>query len=200
MKLAVSPLAKQPARRLVRHLRALVTRTEGASAVEFALIVPLLLLILAGVVDLGSALKAKFDLNAAVSAAANYALLNASSVNSTDGAALADKLADIAKGSLSGGYGDIDIGINGGTSVVFASGQMTKGGSASNADKCYCPTGSGAAMSYGSAVACGSVCSSGGTAGKFITIRAAKPHSPLFGGFGIVDDGEIAIHTVVRPQ
>ena len=49
-------------------------------------------------------------------------------------------------------------------------------------------------------MACGSICSGGGIAGKFVTITASKPYTPLFGGFGIVSNGNITIKAVVQPQ
>jgi Flp pilus assembly protein TadG len=53
------------------------------------MIAPVLLLLLIGTVDFGTAIYDRFALNGAVSAAADYAILNASSVNSTQGQSLA---------------------------------------------------------------------------------------------------------------
>lgn len=174
---------------------------SGLSTVEFALVVPILLLVLAGVVDLGGALKTKFDLNSAVTAGANYALVNAANIKSSTSSQLAGQIAAIAKGSLSGGSGEVHVTINNGAAVTFVAGETTSGGDASNADKCYCPARSGSNISFGTSVTCGTACASGGgTAGKFVTIRASKPYNPLFGGLGIVQDGNISVQAVVQPQ
>ncbi|WP_244420685.1 hypothetical protein [Mesorhizobium japonicum] len=55
-------------------------------------------------------------------------------------------------------------------------------------------------MAWSTPMACGSICSGGGIAGKFVTITASKPYTPLFGGFGIVSNGNITVKAVVQPQ
>jgi Flp pilus assembly pilin Flp len=173
---------------------------RGVSTVEFAFIMPVLLLVLAGVVDLGGALKAKFDLNSSVSAASNFALINSESVSAEAGADLAAKIAAIAKGGLSGDIGSVEVVVNSGPKVVVTDGgtQTLSGGG--DADACYCPTRSGSTITFGGSEECGTACPSGGTAGKFVVIRATKPHSPLFGGFGVVEAGNVTVQAVVQPK
>ena len=78
--------AQDPPQRIVLATE-LLADDEGTSVVEFALIAPVLVLLLLGTVDIGTAIYDKFALNAAVSAAEQYAILNASSVSSTAGPA-----------------------------------------------------------------------------------------------------------------
>lgn len=185
----------------LRRLRHFLLRDErGVSSVEFALIVPVLLLILAGVVDLGGAIKAKFDLNSAVSAAANFAMLNGESVTSAEGTELAAQVATIAMGGLSGGQGRVEVLVNDGPKLVYADGATQASTTAGRADKCYCPTRSGGTITFGNPATCGSVCASGATAGKFVVIRASKPHNPLFGGFGVIEAGNVNLLSVVQPK
>lgn len=63
----------------------LLTDVAGTSVVEFALIAPVIVLLLLGTVDIGTAIYDRFALNAAVSAAEQFAIINASSVSSTAG-------------------------------------------------------------------------------------------------------------------
>ncbi len=174
---------------------------KGASAVEFALVSPILLLILAGTVDIGGSLKAKFELSSAVSAGSNYALLNGDKVNSSGGGALAGNIATVVTSGLGGNGGNIRVVINNGATIAYnaSTSAATQTGTASNADLCYCPDSSGA-VAWSAPVACSSVCSGGALSGKFVTISASKPYAPLFGGFGIVNDGNITVQSVVRPQ
>lgn len=182
-------------------LRNFLRDIRGVSTVEFALVVPVLLLIVAGVVDLGGALKAKFDLNSSISAASNFALLNADNVTAAKGSDLAAQIATIAQGGLSGNQGVVSISVNGGPGVTVTNGAAQQQTGGSDADKCYCPTRSGGTISFGSAVSCGTQCSgSGGTAGKFVVIRASKPHSPLFGGFGVIEAGNVTVQSVIQPK
>ncbi|AID29349.2 pilus assembly protein [Mesorhizobium loti] len=173
----------------------------GVSAVEFALVSPVLLVILAGTVDIGGSLKAKFELSSALSAGSNYALLNGDKVNSTGGGALAGNIATVVTSGLSGNGGSIQVVINNGAALAYnaTTSTATQSGTAANADLCYCP-GSSGAVAWSTPMACGSICSGGGIAGKFVTITASKPYTPLFGGFGIVSNGNITVKAVVQPQ
>lgn len=173
---------------------------RGVSTIEFAMIVPVLLLILAGIVDIGGALKAKFDLNSSVSAASNFAMINPDSVTKEAGSQLAAQVTAIVRGGLSGSAGAVEVVVNNGPSTTYGNGTTRNQNGAGDADECYCPTRSGDAISFGVEATCGSACASGGTAGKFVVIRASKPHSPLFGGFGIVKAGNVSVQAVVQTQ
>ncbi|OBQ58512.1 TadE/TadG family type IV pilus assembly protein [Mesorhizobium erdmanii] len=179
----------------LRHQKA------GVSAVEFALVSPVLLLILAGTADIGGSLKAKFELSSAVSAGSNYALLNGDKVNSSGGSALASNIATVVTSGLGSNGGNIQVTINNGASLSYnaTTSTATQSGTAANADLCYCP-GSSGAVAWSTPVTCGSICSAGGIAGKFVTIIASKPYTPIFGGFGIVSNGNITVQAVVQPQ
>jgi Flp pilus assembly protein TadG len=174
----------------------------GVSAVEFALVSPILILILAGMVDIGASLKGKFDLSSAISAGSNYALLNGDKVNSTGGDALARNIIAVASSGLNSAGGSVQVVINNGASVVLDAGKstITETGTLSNSDLCYCPTSSGHTVTWGASVTCGTVCPNSGISGKFVTISASKPFSPLFGGFGIVTSGNISVRAVVQPK
>ena len=78
---------------------ALLADDEGTSVVEFALIAPVLVLLLLGAVDIGTAIYDRFALNAAVSAAEQYAILSASAVSSSSEAQLAQSLGTIVAGA-----------------------------------------------------------------------------------------------------
>lgn len=190
------------ARSFVRFARFLRRETAGASAVEFALISPVLILILAGTVDIGASLKAKFDLSSAISAGSNYSLLGADKVNSTGGSTLAANIMAVVSSGLGSAGGSVQVVINNGSAVRYnaSTATATQSGTASNADLCYCPTVSGSTVTWGSSVTCSNACPSGGTAGKFVTISASRPFSPLFGGFGVVSSGNITVRAMVQPQ
>ena len=66
---------------------------DGTAVVEFAMIAPVLVLLLIGTIDFATAIYDRFALNGAVSAAADYAILNASSVNSSTASRLRSRLA-----------------------------------------------------------------------------------------------------------
>ncbi|TSE02510.1 pilus assembly protein [Mesorhizobium intechi] len=190
-----------PASRRFAFTDFLRRQKAGVSAVEFALVSPVLLVILAGTVDIGGSLKAKFELSSAVSAGSNYALLNGDKVNSTGGGALAGNIATVVTSGLSGNGGSIQVVINNGAALAYnaTTSTATQSGTASNADLCYCP-GNAGTVAWSAPATCGSVCGAGGLAGKFVTVTASKPYTPLFGGFGIVSNGNITVKSVVQPR
>jgi Flp pilus assembly protein TadG len=176
-------------------------RRRGAAAVEFAVIAPILCLLLAGAVDFGGAIYTTLKLEAAVSAGANYAQVNALNVGSADGAALAANIANIVMASDGASYADDVVVVNNGPSATVINGGASSGGAPARADACYCPTGSGAgAIVWGAAIACGAACPSGGVAGKFVTIGASRRYSPIFSSYGLVQNRTIGASAVVETQ
>ena len=175
----VGRLRKGTARGLAHVTRKRACGESGASAVEFALIAPVFCLILVGAVAFGGVLYTKFGLDGAASAAADYAANNASNVNSTSGWSLANSLASIVAGAHAGNWANATVVVNNGPSATLTGGTITSGGTASNADSCYCPTGNALAITWGAAKTCGSACTGTGVAGKFVSIVAVRTYSPI---------------------
>ncbi|HEY1426354.1 MAG TPA: TadE/TadG family type IV pilus assembly protein [Caulobacteraceae bacterium] len=179
------------------RLRSMAADSRGVAAVEFAIFVPILCLMLAGAVDLGGVLYAEFQINNAVSAGAAYAQLNAAQVNSTNGATLAQNVATVVETQSSQ---NDSVVVNNGPTSTITRGSQAASGTASNADSCYCPTGSASAPTWGSSAACGTACpgSNTGYAGKFITISASTTYTPMFSSYGIVQNGTISAASIVQ--
>ena len=185
--------------KMISLLRVLADR-RGVSAVEFALIAPIFGLMLAAAADFGGVLYVKFGLENSVSAAANYALLNAPNVGSSNGATLAQNLATIIASERGSNWANGTVVVNNGPSATISSGAVTSGGSLSGADSCYCPTKSGSSLNWGVPVACGSTCASGALAGKFVSIVATKTYTPMFSSYGIVKNNMISSSAVAETQ
>jgi len=174
---------------------------QGTAVVEFAMIAPVLLLLLIGTVDFGTAIYDRFALNGAVSAAADYAILNASSVNSTQGQSLAQALGNILSSAQAANWANAIVTVNNGPSAALSGGVLTLSGSSSPADSCYCPTpASGGGVNWGSSATCGSTCSGGGIAGKFVTIAASVPFTSMFGSNGLIPSQTFTTSSVVQAQ
>ncbi|HEY5072038.1 MAG TPA: TadE/TadG family type IV pilus assembly protein [Caulobacteraceae bacterium] len=170
---------------------------RGIAAVEFAILAPIFGLIFAGVADFGNVLFTQFRLSAAVSAGANYAMVNQANVSSTGGAALASNIAQVVESNAGSNWADDGIVVNNGPSKTITGGTGSTGGTASNADSCYCPT-LAPSFTWGSSATCASPCSGGGIAGKFVTITASHSYTPLFSSYGIVSNGTITVTTAVQ--
>jgi Flp pilus assembly protein TadG len=188
----------RPGRKAPHWLAALADET-GIAAIEFALLLPVLGLIVAGITDFGGVLLTRFRLDAAVSAGANYAMVNATNVSSANGASLASNIASVVANNAGSTWANDTILVDNGPSETVTSGTYASGGSASNADNCYCPTIS-SSIAWGAAVTCGNACGGGGIAGKFVTITATRTYSPLFSNYGLVTNNAISVTTAVQTQ
>ena len=171
---------------------------RGTSAVEFALVAPIYMLLFVGVNDFSMAMYNKFALNGSVSAAANYTILNASQVGSANGATLAQNLALIVGSAHAANWASATITVNDGPVATLSGGVVTTSGSSSAANSCYCPTPSGSDVSWGSAMTCGATCSGGGIAGKFVSIVATTTYNSLFGATGVIPTQTFTSSTVVE--
>jgi Flp pilus assembly protein TadG len=174
---------------------------RGTSAVEFAMIAPVFGLLLIGTIDFGAAIYDRFALNGAVSAAADYAIINASSVNSANGRSLAQSLGNILSSGPGADWANAAVTVNNGPSATLSGGVLTLGGSSSPADLCYCPTpASGGGVNWGSSMTCGSSCSGGGVAGKYVTLAASVRFTSMFGSSGLIPSQTFTTSSVVETQ
>lgn len=173
---------------------------SGASALEFAFLAPVFLLILAGVVDIGSLLHTKYRLNSAIAAGSNYALVNGQDISEDEGADLAMNIAKVLAGEQPMSSSDSTIVVNNAAQVQVTGGVATTASMPGDGDACYCPTRSSGAISWGPEKTCGSVCTGGGVAGKFVLISISKPYAPMFGGYGFTDADQITVSAVVQGQ
>ena len=186
--------------------RPLLADDRGIAAVEFAIIAPLFCLLFVAAIDIGSAIYTRFKLDAAVSAGANYTLINGANVNATGGAALGSNIAAIVENSVSAGYANEAIVVNNGPTVTVSggtstvAGTLTTGGTNTPADSCYCPSGTTTAFTWGAAQTCGSSCAGGGLAGKFVTIVATRTYNPIFSSYGLIANNTITASTTVETQ
>jgi Flp pilus assembly protein TadG len=176
-------------------------RTQDAiAAIEFAFVMPVFLILLIGVVDFGMALVDDYRLDQAVAAGAEYAAVNAGDVNSTSGATLASDIATAVEDANGTASANDVVVVNDGPTETITSGTGTASGTASNANNCYCPTGSPPNWTWGSSATCGSSCTGGGLAGKFVTITATAAYTPLIGFYNLIGTSTLQQSAVVETQ
>jgi Flp pilus assembly protein TadG len=164
-----------------KRARGFLRDRRAASIVEFALITPVFLLVLGAAVDFGLAVRTKFKLSSALATASNVALTNASSVSTASEATLASTLATLIASANAANWASSSVNVNNGStaSTTAGSATVTAGGSTSAASSCYCPTGSGTTFAFGTSVSCGSACSGGAVAGKFVKLSASRAYTPM---------------------
>jgi Flp pilus assembly protein TadG len=173
---------------------------RGTAAVELALLSPLLLILLAGMVDFGRVYREEIELSAAVAAAGQYALLNAASINSGSASTLAATLSGIVANSNGAAWAGAAVTVNDGATSSVAGGVTTGGGTAANANSCWCPTGNATGWSWGVAATCGATCAGGTLAGKFVTIAGTRSFTAVFANYGLLGNTTLHQSTMVQTQ
>jgi Flp pilus assembly protein TadG len=168
---------------------------SGIAAVEFALLAPIMMLILGVMLDLGFNLITRFNVTQSLSVASNYAIIQGESVSSSGGASLAQSLLSLVPAEM-----DATITVNNGPVASRTSGSVTTSGSASNANICYCPSLNGGTVSWGGSVSCGNTCPSGGLAGKYVALTAKQMYTPMFPVLSFVKSGWISTSALVQVQ
>jgi Flp pilus assembly protein TadG len=195
---------KQGGIQRMKNLRVPLTKLwrsrSAVAAIEFAFLMPVFLILFMGVVDLGMMLVEDYRLDQAVAAGAEYAAVNPGSVSSTGGATLASNIAAAVESANGTAWANDTVVVNNGPSVTVTNGSVSSSGTASNADSCYCPTGSPPNWTWGSSMTCGAACSGSGTAGKFVTITATATYTPIIGIYNFINSGTLRQSTVVETQ
>ncbi|MGH7045783.1 MAG: TadE/TadG family type IV pilus assembly protein [Stellaceae bacterium] len=153
------------------------------AALEFAIYGMVLLMILAGTVDIGLLLFTNSQLDAAVSAGAEYAVNNTPLVASNP-SGLNTYISNIVSNTNGSSWATSAVNVN----------------NSNDETGCYCPSGTPGSWSWGSTVSCGSSCSGSGVGGQFVTITATRPVSPLFPTFGFVQSGTLSRSVLVETQ
>lgn len=171
--------------------------TRGSIAVEFALVAPVLMVVLAGVIDIGSATYARLSLDARVTAAAEYALMQSAPADQAAADAMAEKLIGLLS---DGNPQSVEVNVNNAARRTWADGAVQTASAPGAAAACYCPTrASDGTITWGGAKNdCDSLCYSGDTAGPFVQISAATKHVSIFPGYGFTDGDTVSARTILR--
>jgi Flp pilus assembly protein TadG len=132
---------------------------RAVAAVEFAIALPLLVLFMGGVTDFGIIYYRQSGLSTAVAAGAEYASLTDQRSPPVTEANIQTVMTAAAAQSL-------------GSNITVTS-------TASNPATCYCITGTSPSSTLTSAT-CGTTCTSGGTAGKYVQLTLSTNYAPIF--------------------
>ena len=172
---------------------------RGAVAVEFAIIAQVSAVLFAGTAEIGLIYFKRLQLSNTLATATNFAMVNPAGVSATGGAGLATTLGAILASDGIAAPATVTVVINNGPQRSIANNVATTGGQASDADRCWCPTGT-ATIAWGTATTCGSACANGLRAGKFVELHVSRAHTALFTGFGGVRNGRISLMSLVQTE
>ncbi|WP_176224293.1 TadE/TadG family type IV pilus assembly protein [Maritimibacter sp. HL-12] len=177
---------------MVRWLR---QNDSGSIAVEFALVAPVLMFILAGVIDIGSATHAKLSLDARVTTTAEFALLQTTPGDQAAAEDLAVRLVNLLRG---GADETAEVVVNNAASAAWNGSEVTTASRPGDASMCYCPTLMENDIAWGQATDCGTPCASGDSAGHFVQVSATTRHSTIFPGYAFIDGDRVETRSVLR--
>lgn len=172
----------------------------GIAAVEFAFLVPVFLILMMGMIDMGQLLYDYYQLDQAVAAGAQYAVLNAANVTSARGAAIANSVATAVENANGTSWANDTVVVNNGPTASYSGGTLTTGGTASNADDFYCLTGSAPTWTWGTAYTTQASCTGSGTAGKFVTITASYAYAPLLNFYTFIGNMTLTQSAAVQVE
>jgi len=154
-------------RSLSQHRTAFVSAEGGVAAIEFAVLAPVLLLLVGLLIDFGHGFNTQLRLATALHAGAQYAISNGAAVTAQSAPAFLDNVRTVVTGAASF------------SSVPTVTAKFNNAAGGGNAGNYYCVRGSGGTSWVSTGKASGS-CGGNLSSGKFVTITATAPVSYFF--------------------
>ncbi len=179
---------------LHRLFRRHVQSEAGNAGIEFALIAPVFLLLLAATLEIGLMMRAQFGLISAVSAAANHSLVLGDGVTEDTAVSMAETLARL----VAGGRREGTVNVNNAAFARLGGDAISLWGTGAGVGNCFCPTRTNGSITWGAAVPCGTVCNDSSEAGQFVEITAQASFTPILGIVGLFRDDLLRNSAVVR--
>lgn len=183
----------------LRFAARLRQNTSGVAAVEFMFLAPVLVVMMFGIVDFGNVHYMRFRLADGVAAASVYAVARASDVSTANATDLARSIATLVGNSNGNGWAKARVVVNNGPVGTNDSGEASATTTVPGATNglCYCPNSS---SDFGQQLTCGTSCSSGGVAGRYVMITARRAYTPIFSSYGVAADGFITVSNMVQTE
>jgi len=181
-------------RRATWMIRKLRGDTRGSIAVEFALVAPVLMIVLAGVIDIGSAAYAKLSLQSRVTTAGEYALMRPVPESQDEFEDLAEKVMGLLQG---GALETANVVVNNAVSVEWDGSSSTEPSGTADAEAYYC-IGSDGEIAWDLEVERNTSCPSGGVAGQYVQIYATAGHVSIFPGYAFSDGDTVSARAILR--
>ncbi|MEF0941377.1 TadE/TadG family type IV pilus assembly protein [Rhizobium sp. BR 362] len=146
---------------IFRQANALKQDVSGNAAIEFAILAPIFTLILAVSFDIGALVFARFQLEAAISNNASYAIVHSDQIDGKSDNQLAKSLALMIAGQFTSGDASASVVVNDGVQASYDGAIVKIDGTPGPTGACYCPKGMASSFNWGSQQTCGSSCPDG---------------------------------------
>lgn len=178
----------------IRMMQLLRLDEHGSIAVEFALVAPILMIVLAGVIDIGSAAYTKISLQSRVTTAGEYALMQSAPQKQDDFDDLAEEVIELLEWSA---LETANVIVNNAVSAEWDGSSPTEPSGTGDVEAYYC-IGSAGEIDWASVVDRDTICSSDEPAGQFVQISASARHVSLFPGYAFSDGDTVSARAVLR--
>ncbi len=180
--------------------RRLMGDRRAVASVELVLVTPLLALMSFAVVDIGNVLYTRALLGAALQAGNNYAVSRAADISTSTASSVSSSIGTIVSNTTTTNFANVVVTVNNGprTTVTGGTASTTDSTPATTNALCYCP--STTTYAWGASVACGSTCTGGGVAGRFVQITASKTLTPMFSTYGLVANNVVTVRNMVQTE
>lgn len=167
---------------------------SGSAGVEFALIAPAFILVIAGIFEIGLVIRAKFSLISVVSAASSHTLSVGKEVDDGSAASVAATIATL----LGGGGRSATVNLNNAVTAHLEDGTVSVVDNGREAASCYCPSRSEGLIVWGGTLQCGASCADATASGRFVVITSEAPISAALGMSRLLNVETITDTAVVR--
>lgn len=159
------------------YQRSFLTREDGVSAIEFAILTPIFILVLIAIVEFGSAILIRIEINSRISSISNYFTISGQRTYPED---LISELLNAHGGAA---IQNISLNINNSIFSELGNGGFQYNSTSTPPSNCYCPSGAQDNITWGSPVSCGNTCPSGSRAGRYVLVSMEGRQPLLFGRF-----------------
>lgn len=162
---------------------------DGVSAIEFAILTPLFILVLIAIIEIGSAIFVRIDINSRIASLSNYFTISYSPETTES------ELTYILNAHYGAGIRSIGLNINYSISAMLDGDGFQSSSTETPLSNCYCPSGAGSSVIWGAHTDCGTVCPNGSRAGRYVLISIEGRQIFLFGRF--LPANSLAVSNVV---
>lgn len=179
-----------------------IIQSEGTAAVEFSIILPVFLIILAGIVDIGLALNWKLAAESRLSSTANFILTKDFSFDPDDETTFLSEIGNFVSQTSIQNYSSQEdiffINLNNSISLTISNGVSNQNNLPGEITSCYCPTEVNATFSWGNEQNCDTECQDGSSAARYATIMIENIDPLVFFPGFIFSPDLISTQTVVK--
>jgi Flp pilus assembly protein TadG len=154
------------------------------------LLMPVLAVMMFAAIDVGNVMYTRIRLSTTIAAGTSYVTTRSADVANTNADDLARSTANIVGNANGTDWARAKVIVNNGPEALKNTGNSALTNSTTPGTTnglCYCPTSN---SNFGAAATCGTICGTGGVAGRWVRISAQRRVWRLWSTYGLLADGQ----------